>query len=642
MREPKQKSARHRKFPRGSCSARGVVGGVFLVNLCAFLCACSDCPDCACARDGGATEGLDALADVTLSTEQPTLNDMRDDTTTDAQLDSSGPVCSTDHWCAMDAPLPTKSNLRAVWAVAANDIYAVGDAVLHYDGNGWSVLETPMTGSLRAVWASGPDNIIAVGTSGAVLRYDGSQWLASSGGPNLTGVWGSSKDNIYAVGINGAIRHFDGNRWTLVTSPTLKTLNSIWGRTKDDIYAVGQQGMAIHFDGTRWSLLEPTGTTQEFYGVWGGPAASDDVYAVGRGGTRLRYSGGQWSATNNTMTDALYGVWGTSAANVFAFGGNGLVQQFNGTQWTDNLRRTVPILYAMGGSGPDNLFVVGAAGTILHKTTSWLVMHSAAALHAITATPSGQVIAAGNDGIIYRYDGAWSRLPFNARRHIYGLSATAPDDIFAVSSGGYIARYDGLAWTTERPTTQSLHAVWRNANSPTEVSAVAVGTNSAIVHFQAGVWAMQTPPIVEKDLRGVWGSGPADIFAVGESGTIMHFDGSRWATQASSTQAYLYAVWGRSATEVYAVGNSGTVLRYDGTTWKPMDLKVTTGFRAVVGVGSDELYVGSSQNLVYHYDGESWSLQRFPAPGSSNALWHDGATGVYSAGNASSIFRRSP
>ena len=60
-------------------------------------------------------------------------------------------------------------------------------------------------------------------------------------------------------------------------------------------------------------------------------------------------------------------------------------------------------------------------------------------------------------------------------------------------------------------------------------------------------------------LRGVWGSGPADVFAVGEGGTVLHYDGQSWESMAFLTGARLYGVWGSGPADVFAVGEGGTV-----------------------------------------------------------------------------------
>lgn len=68
------------------------------------------------------------------------------------------------------------TTLRAMWATADNNIYAVGDGgtIIQYNGNSWAkvpISPPPPAISLRAIWGSSATNIYIVGDSGYVLRY---------------------------------------------------------------------------------------------------------------------------------------------------------------------------------------------------------------------------------------------------------------------------------------------------------------------------------------------------------------------------------------------------------------------------------------------------------------------------------------
>jgi len=69
---------------------------------------------------------------------------------------------------------------------------------------------------------------------------------------------------------------------------------------------------------------------------------------------------------------------------------------------------------------------------------------------------------------------------------------------------------------------------------------------------------VQTSSVV-KNLYGIWGSGPNDIYVVGEDGTILHSTGDgTWATQTSGVSVDLIAVWGSGSGDVYVVGGNET------------------------------------------------------------------------------------
>lgn len=57
-----------------------------------------------------------------------------------------------------------------------------------------------------------------------------------------------------------------------------------------------------------------------------------------------------------------------------------------------------------------------------------------------------------------------------------------------------------------------------------------------------------------RDLYGVWGTGPSNVYAVGASGTIRRYNGTTWSYVSSGTSYTLRAVCGSGATSIFAVG----------------------------------------------------------------------------------------
>ncbi len=92
-------------------------------------------------------------------------------------------------------------------------------------------------------------------------------------------------------------------------------------------------------------------------------------------------------------------------------------------------------------------------------------------------------------------------------------------------------------------------------------------------------------------LRGIWGSGPNDVFAVGDTGTVLHYDGKQWTAMASGVAVALSSVWGTGPRDVYAVGDSGTIIRYDGSKWSSMPSGTSERLDAIWGSGPDDLFV---------------------------------------------------
>ncbi len=164
-------------------------------------------------------------------------------------------------WSVVSVPnVPNGINfVTAISAVSANDVWAVGNTIddnsgnteeliLHWDGTQWSVLPSLPIGqqsTLRAVHAISANDVWAVGTGlGAnggssrnlALHWNGTAWTQvtvpdvgnSVNANNLDGITALSSDDVYAVGsANGGslgvpqalIEHWNGTAWSIEPSP---------------------------------------------------------------------------------------------------------------------------------------------------------------------------------------------------------------------------------------------------------------------------------------------------------------------------------------------------------------------------------------------------------------------------------------
>jgi hypothetical protein len=212
-------------------------------------------------------------------------------------------------WNIMPTPDLGRAVLIAVDAVAADDVWAVGDVreatpteslVLHWDGSTWSRVPSPSPGarinSLLGVYAAAPNDVWAVGYWGNIasisrratitIHWDGSQWSVvpnplgsdpDTGNPRfLFDVDGSSGSDVWAVGyiwtstmpyvtVETITMHWDGTSWSRIPSPTTdqeSRLDAVTAIAPNDAWAVGQykpgstyQPLMLHWDGGSWSQI---------------------------------------------------------------------------------------------------------------------------------------------------------------------------------------------------------------------------------------------------------------------------------------------------------------------------------------------------------------------------------------------------
>lgn len=240
------------------------------------------------------------------------------------------------------------SRLWSVWAIANNDIWAVGDAAtaLHFDGLTWTPVNTgiPAGINLSSVWASASDEVWATGgnsagTIGYILRYDGSRWWTSfEGSRHMSAIHGASRTEIFAVGYSnaattqpGEIRRWDSRitNWLSITGSVNQNYLGVWTRSANEAWIVGQSGTVLRYNGTATTAI-PIGVTGDLYAAHGYVAETGQsiVYAVGPGGLIVRHDG-SLRRVQPALTTHLYGVLATKEA-IYVAGAGGILYRSPG------------------------------------------------------------------------------------------------------------------------------------------------------------------------------------------------------------------------------------------------------------------------------------------------------------------------
>ena len=75
---------------------------------------------------------------------------------------------------------------------------------------------------------------------------------------------------------------------------------------------------------------------------------------------------GVWTPMNSGTSQALWGIWGTSATDVFTVSWYGVILHYDGNEWSSMISGTTENLYYIWGSSGKDVFAVGYDGTILH------------------------------------------------------------------------------------------------------------------------------------------------------------------------------------------------------------------------------------------------------------------------------------
>lgn len=259
-------------------------------------------------------------------------------------------------------------------------------------------------------------------------------------------------------------------------------------------------------------------------------------------------------------------------------------------------------------------------------------------------------------------------------------------DAYAAGNGGVLLRYDGIAWSAVTtspaiPTDLDLVSIWGSSGDDFYVISSDAGDRNVLHITNRTSLAFETMP--SYGLKAVSGTARDHVLAVGLGGTIRRFDGAAWEElasggapfakvhAASGTRAIAIGASGKvaeiSATEVtvgmidagailtnvwvgeaeaFIVGESRTLLRQDGTTWQPamLDLSVPAGIalHAVWGTPGHFYAVGEAGKIIHSTTGAEWS-DASPGLGTSTLRGIGGtsATNIFVVGAAGTIWRYS-
>lgn len=189
------------------------------------------------------------------------------------------------------------------------------------------------------------------------------------------------------------------------------------------------------------------------------------------------------------------------------------------------------------------------------------------------------------------------------------------DAVFAVAEDGEILFYDGERWITQESGTRFSTLRGVGGTGPADVWAV--GPFGVAAHFDGSAWTL-VETSVRNNLERVSAVAPDDVWAVGQGGAVVHWDGTEWTRVEVGMIGGLYDVWADADT-VWLAGGGGA-FRYDRATGSITDTLTDMSFRAVHPMGTGAVAGGLNGTLM-RYDGEGWVAQELREGVSVLGLW---------------------
>lgn len=279
-------------------------------------------------------------------------------------------ACPIGEWCVEAPGVAGGPLLHRVFALDADNVYAVGDngTILYRSNNDWTLQDSGTTNNLRGVWAASASDVWAVGVDGTIVRYNGTEWalLAGGGTADIDAVWGSSANDVWLVG-SMRVLHWDGARFTSTNFGG--TLLAVHGTGPNDVWVTGETTKLHRFNGTTWVDVLPTSLTTSYFAVLA--LTTTDVWTTSAIPTketlRMLSVPTKWSgkATDRATFQSLSAL---SASDIWGTGGAAKVGHWNGLAWTtEQPFGANQILWSLT-TAPGNLWIVGNDGFIVHRT----------------------------------------------------------------------------------------------------------------------------------------------------------------------------------------------------------------------------------------------------------------------------------
>ncbi|WP_146646389.1 WD40/YVTN/BNR-like repeat-containing protein [Labilithrix luteola] len=318
--------------------------------------------------------------------------------------------------------------------------------------------------------------------------------------------------------------------------------------------------------------------------------------------------------TNHPQGLGLSSVWGSSANDVWVAGAFGSVLHWDGKAWAAVPAPTHASLRAIWGAGPGDIWVVSAPDQIFRSngfvngTAQWTSAVPVADMTGQTAVTTNAIWGSSPDKVWVGGAATYAQHA-NGRWYESGWQTTQID-----GGPGWATGIDGSTFTTIRGIWGSgpddVWIVGNKGQNGLPFGARIGGTNS--VNGGPGVQEIDTQCLGA--LYGIWGSKAGDLWAVGDYGTIRHYtdESGQWIPVSSPTQENLRGVWGSSESDIWAVGEHATLIHWDGATWRTSSAAFAPGNRpsltGVWGSGPNDVWaVGSG--VVIHFTGPKANAQ---------------------------------
>lgn len=470
------------------------------------------------------------------------------------------PVGSCENgWCWV-YPLPQGWPIALLWGTSASDVWAVSqmpgvgrEAFLHYDGSAWRSYELPDgCGHATQIWGAASNDAWAIGD--CLLHWDGNSWTGTYTGYQEGGVriGGASTSDVWLFNNNGSAFHWDGTQW----EPRSSDPSGAVGGSGSTTLMVTYNAAIYQWTGTAWGLLDAGSDSAALQGI---VIDATHIVVLDQNGDLRFWNNGTWTmqaapepmVAKQLVATSLSDVWIAGTSN----GGQPVFYHWNGSAWS-------PTGSSIHAGHATAMWAEPGGSLWLGSDSSEIAVWNGAAWTAKTmgrnsvayvwGTDWDNIWTLGDGNVVMHWNGsAWSDMAFpysvaDGYNVAGGAWASAADDVWI--AGGKPAGYP----LTDRVLFHWNGVAWSSLTLGTETY------NDAMRWFPQG-------------FRTIWGAAANDIYAGAET-AVFHYDGNNWTQVSALTGGN--KVFGSGASDVYVSTpkdySYGDLWRWDGVSWKKL------------------------------------------------------------------------
>ncbi len=487
--------------------------------------------------------------------------------------------------------------LTSIWGAGREAGWALGPgALLRYDGKGWRAQE-PLPGATLLLWGAAADDVWAAGR--ALHHWDGTAWTpaAVDGAWSVVALTGLSGKDVWAVARSeepaargrGLLLRFNGKAWTKSALPFALSQASLSVASPKEAYLATDQGVLARFDGKAWKKVADLGAGERpvLLALPGG-----GLELAGPGRKLGQLAGGKWTQAD-LDAPALRGVWAAAGQDAWGVGDRGLVVRRKGQGWERATPGSDGDLLAVNGTGADALWAVGEAGLALRRDGEgrWRRVETGtrSRLNGVWAAAPDDVWIAGDADLLH-----WDGEAFSSRwepamgplKAVVGLHAR---DVFVAGDNG-VRHYNGTVWqSVDAPAVYPLDALAATRDG----SVWALG-EGGMVRFDGRAWSEVGAS--RENAPTVLFGGSYGPHVAGRKGVWRH-DGKAWASVISGVE--IVAGWSGSSDDVWALAKGEEVRQWNGVGWRKLSCGAG-GLKAVWSKTGEAFVVGAG-GAILHY-----------------------------------------